>query len=164
MEKKEQLYNIEEYTEEELYDILDVNNPTDRELEAKILFMIHKYQKAFTRASKKLVAFFEDIYDYFFQEEEDNYEEEKEEYEKEPENQEGFTNLNTILKSQDNESLKNTFSNEDTLAKKNTEKPDEKGDEKEPPVIYTKELPYSKGILNPILKQTIKRRFGALTR
>ena len=44
--EKEQLYNIEEYTEEELYDILDVNNPTDRELEAKILFMIHKYQKA----------------------------------------------------------------------------------------------------------------------
>ena len=45
MEKKEQLYNIEAYTDEELYDILDVNNPTDRELEAKILFMIHKYEK-----------------------------------------------------------------------------------------------------------------------
>ena len=41
MEKKEQLYNIEEYTEEELYDILDLNNPTDRELEAKILYMVH---------------------------------------------------------------------------------------------------------------------------
>lgn len=157
MEKKEQLYNIEEYTEEELYDILDLNDPSDRELEAKILFMIHKYQKAGTRASKKLVAFFEDIYDYFFQEEEEEDKEEKSDNDEKPENQEGFTNISTILKSQNEESLKNTFSNEKTLAKKNTENVDEKTGEKDTPVIYTQELPYSKGILNPILKQTIKR-------
>ncbi len=155
MEKKEQLYNIEEYTEQELYDILDVNDPTDRELEAKILFMIHKYQKSGTKASKKLVAFFEDIYEYFFQDEED--EEENDIDESVQENQEGFTNLSTILKSQNEESLKNTFSNEKTLAKKNSQEEEEKNDSKNPPIVYTQELPYSKGILNPILKQTIKR-------
>ena len=36
MEKKEQLYDIQEYSEEELYDILDLDDPSDRELEAKI--------------------------------------------------------------------------------------------------------------------------------
>jgi hypothetical protein len=155
MEKKEQLYNIQEYSEEELYDILDLSDPTDRELEAKILFMIHKYQKTGTKASKKLVAFFEDIYDYFFQGEEE--EEQEENYEQEPSSQEGFTNLNTIMKSKDQEVLKDTFSNENTLVKNNKEKTEEKSDEQEPPVVYTQELTYSKGILNPILKQTTKR-------
>lgn len=155
MEKKEQLYNIEEYTEQELYDILDLNDPTDRELEAKILFMIHKYQKTGTKASKKLVAFFEDIYDYFFQDEEN--EEDDDIHESVQEKQEGFTNLSTILKSQNEDNLKNTFSNEKTLAKKNNEEEDEKTDNKDPPIVYTQELTYSKGILNPILKQTIKR-------
>ena len=153
MEKKDQLYNIEEYTEEELYDILDLNDPSDRELEAKILFMIHKYEKKNNRANKKLVRFFEDIYDHFFQEDEEQ--EEEEAYEEEEENtvQEGFTNLNTITKSNTEESNKNIFSKENTLVKKEK---DEK-DDKDPPVIYTQELTYSKGILNPILKQTTKR-------
>ena len=164
MEKKEQLYDIQEYSEEELYDILDLDDPSDRELEAKILFMIHKYQKKNTKSSRKLVAFFEDIYDHFFQDEEDeqdeyeqNNEQEVPNYEEEPENREGFTNLNTILKSKDEEALTNTFSNEKTLAKKNIENIEEEKDEKQPPIVYTQDLPYSKGILNPILKQTIKR-------
>ena len=59
MEKKEQLYNIEAYDDEELYDILDLNDPTDRELEAKILFMIHKYEKMNSKSGKKLSAFFD---------------------------------------------------------------------------------------------------------
>ena len=31
------LYDVENYTEQELFQILDVSNPTDRELEAIIL-------------------------------------------------------------------------------------------------------------------------------
>ena len=34
------LYKIKDYSDAELYEILDLNNPTDRELEAKILMMI----------------------------------------------------------------------------------------------------------------------------
>jgi hypothetical protein len=40
---EDDLYNIKNYSEQQLYDILDMNNPSDRELEAKILHLIHKY-------------------------------------------------------------------------------------------------------------------------
>ena len=36
--------NISEYTDRELYQILDVNNPTDRELEAKINQLLDQYE------------------------------------------------------------------------------------------------------------------------
>ena len=46
MEKNEEdLYNIEKYKDEDLYDMLDMNNPSDRELEAKIVIMINKYSE-----------------------------------------------------------------------------------------------------------------------
>ena len=60
------LYKIKDYSDAELYEILDLNNPTDRELEAKILMMIHKYENSKAKSSKKLVKFFEDIYEHFF--------------------------------------------------------------------------------------------------
>jgi len=37
------IYDVNKYTDEELYNILDLINPSDRELEAKIFFLIHKY-------------------------------------------------------------------------------------------------------------------------
>jgi hypothetical protein len=37
-------YDISKYSDTELYNILDVINPTDRELEARILFLVHKYE------------------------------------------------------------------------------------------------------------------------
>ena len=42
---KNDMYDVNEYTEKELYDILDMNSPTYRELEAKIVFLIKKYEK-----------------------------------------------------------------------------------------------------------------------
>ena len=39
----EDIYNITSYSDQELYAILDLTNPTDRELEAKILHMIKSY-------------------------------------------------------------------------------------------------------------------------
>jgi succinate dehydrogenase flavin-adding protein (antitoxin of CptAB toxin-antitoxin module) len=41
--KKENVYDVSGYNDNELYELLDLNNPTDRELEAKIIFMIRKY-------------------------------------------------------------------------------------------------------------------------
>ncbi len=35
--KKEDLYDVSSYSDSELYELLDLNNPTDRELEAKII-------------------------------------------------------------------------------------------------------------------------------
>lgn len=72
---KAPLYNISGYSDPELYEILDLVNPTDRELEAKILMEIHKYEKIGTRASKQLSRFFNDIYEHFFDVEESDVEE-----------------------------------------------------------------------------------------
>ncbi|MFY7731227.1 MAG: hypothetical protein ACOVRN_17040, partial [Flavobacterium sp.] len=56
------IYNINGYTDEELYAVLDLSNPTDRELEAKILHMIWKYENFGNASGDRLVRFFNDIY------------------------------------------------------------------------------------------------------
>jgi hypothetical protein len=60
------MYDVSEYTDSELYTILDINNPTDRELEAKILSYIHKYRTIGNEQGKELAQFFVDIYNHFF--------------------------------------------------------------------------------------------------
>jgi hypothetical protein len=66
-----ELYNVDKYTDAQLYDILDMNSPTDRELEAKILHLIHKYSSMQTESGNQLSKFFDDIYKRFFSSEED---------------------------------------------------------------------------------------------
>lgn len=63
-------YDVSQYTEQELYTILDVNNPSDRELEAKILSYVRKYSNFGNASGDKLANFFIDIYKRFFEEEE----------------------------------------------------------------------------------------------
>ena len=148
MEKKEQLYDIEAYTDEELYDILDLNDPSDRELEAKILFMIHKYEKMNSKSGKKLAHFFESVYEHFFDDDDDEYNEDDQTSIVENNEQEGFTNLDNVIKA----TRKVPVIQQETLENKEKEEKEET-----PPVVYTQELTYSKGVLNPILKQTTKR-------
>jgi len=66
MNNRENIYDIDSYTDSELLDILDLNNPTDRELEAKIIFLIRKYENMQNESGNKLAKFFEDIYKHFF--------------------------------------------------------------------------------------------------
>ena len=68
------MYDINEYTEGQMYDILELVNPTDRELEAKILSYIRKYENSADKSveNSKLLKFFEDMYDYFFEEQEES--------------------------------------------------------------------------------------------
>jgi len=68
MDNDDEPYDISKYTDKELYDILDLNNPSDRELEAKILNMIQKYESAHNDKGYKLAVFFQNIYDHFFDE------------------------------------------------------------------------------------------------
>lgn len=75
------LYDVNKYSDKELYDILDMNNPTDRELEAKIIHLINKYDNMQNDSGDKLSIFFQNIYNHFFNGENEN----------ENEN-EGFTN------------------------------------------------------------------------
>ena len=71
MSSKQGLYDIQGYTDNELYDILDLVNPSDRELEAKILMEIHKYENINTKSARKLAIFFDEIYNHFFETEDD---------------------------------------------------------------------------------------------
>ena len=66
MNNRENIYDIDSYTDSELLDILDLNNPTDRELEAKIIFMIRKYENLQNESGNRLAEFFNDIHKRFF--------------------------------------------------------------------------------------------------
>lgn len=61
------IYDVNKYTDEELYNILDLVNPTDRELEAKIFYMINKYKNIQNESGNNLAIFFNNIYARFFE-------------------------------------------------------------------------------------------------
>ena len=54
---------------------MDVINPTDRELEARILFLIHKYDNMQNKSGDELANFFRKIYAHFFEVSDDEEEE-----------------------------------------------------------------------------------------
>lgn len=69
---KKDIYDVSSYSENELYELLDLMNPSDRELEAKIHHMIWKYTNFNNESGDKLAVFFQDIYDRFFDNDNDN--------------------------------------------------------------------------------------------
>lgn len=64
------IYDVSQYSDLELFNILDINNPTDGELEAKILSQIDQYSKDDNPLSKQLSVFYNNVYDRFFGEDE----------------------------------------------------------------------------------------------
>jgi len=80
-------YDISEYTDKELYDILDLVNPSDRELEAKIFMKTREYNSSNRDGENDdIIDFLNKIYHHFFEESEEEEEEEEEDSLKE-----GFT-------------------------------------------------------------------------
>ena len=134
MKDPNDIYNVENYSDKELFDILDIINPTDRELEAKILHMIWKYDNIGNDSGVKLTNFFKSIYDHFF----DNTEEDTIENTKEEITLEGFDNIQ--ITEPDNKS-----------------KPQDNGNSDSRNIGYSFPIDYSKDTLNPLLKQTVKR-------
>jgi hypothetical protein len=63
---KEQIYDIKNYTDQELFELLDLVNPTDRELEAKILHYVQKYSDMQNESGDKIAQFYIDVYTHFF--------------------------------------------------------------------------------------------------
>ena len=143
---EEDLYNIDKYKDEDLYNMLDMNNPTDRELEAKIVIMINKYSEMEGEDAKKLKSFFEQVYDRFFDDEEDD---ESRVIELDGENIEGFEGMDKNPSSQ-----KDTFSDYKNVFGKN-EVTDKTEDDKK--LLQTTPLFYGASKLNPLLKETQKR-------
>lgn len=144
---KEDIYDVSTYTDQELYDILDVNSPTDRELEAKLLFLIHKYDNLQNESGNQLVQFFNDIYKHFFISSDDEIEE--------VETENIF--LKPVIEGLDN--MGSDTSGNNTSDKKSSEKnaSEKNASEKNASVGYTKTLDYSQDKLNPLLQQTTKR-------
>lgn len=141
---EEDLYNIEKYKDEDLYDMLDINNPTDRELETKIVIMINKYNEMEGQDAKNLKNFFEQVYDHFFdQEDEDRV------IELDDDNIEGFEGMDKKTSSQ-----KDTFSDYKNVFGKNEVTDQTEADKK---LLQTTPLFYGASKLNPLLKETQKR-------
>jgi hypothetical protein len=86
-------YNIKNYTDDELFNILGINHPTDRELEAKIIMMINKYSNIQNEDAFRIAIFYQNMYKHFFDiedEDDENEDDENEEEENEEEMVEGF--------------------------------------------------------------------------
>ena len=173
------LYNVNDYTDVELYNILDLVNPTDRELEAKILMQVHKYENIGTKSAQKLARFFDDIYNHFFETEEEeeavegyaNQGETFDEYIGEASKKyqmtaaidpSGNRRLNRAEQSaidaniaaatgalDPTKTMQPVTNNMMTMADRSAPETQTVG--------YTQNLAYTKGKLNPILQQTTKR-------
>ena len=88
MNSRENIYNIDNYSDADLYNILDLVNPSDRELEAKINNMIWKYTNIGGESGDRLTDFYNKIYERFFVTGEENEEEEEKEEEEKEEKEE----------------------------------------------------------------------------
>ena len=148
------MYDVNTYTDNELFEILDLSNPTDRELEAKIIHLIRKYESIDGPSAELLSNFYRDIYFHFFDgenEEEENGENGENGEEEKGENGEkgreddviveGFTSKDDTKK----DTSTTTTATTTTTTTNNSQ------------IQLTRTLDYTKGKLNPLLKQTYKR-------
>ena len=142
------MYDVNSYTDRELLDILDLTNPSDRELEAKIIFLINKYKNMQNSSGEELANFFENIYSHFF-----------ETSDTDESIVEGMDDIGEQLTKEEYEKLMDDQpTNSDIMNKLNADEYLDTSKAKIDKVMnYTKELEYTKGNLNPLLQQTIKR-------
>jgi len=188
------IYDISQYDDQELYRMLDLDHPTDRELEMKIIVLLQKYQDMDNPMGRQMYSFFNDIYHHFF---EDDVDETEAEAEVEEETEEvarglnvghrkslvveGFENPTTtppIIQTSgnwtgaeldilpDSEVSRGTAitagpSQKAGVASENTVKvginTNYGSSLQNKQIGYQKSLDYTKGSLNPIIKETIQR-------
>lgn len=145
------IYNINEYTNAELLDILDLNHPSDRELEAKIIMMIEKYSNS-PNQNEQLQTFFEQIYQRFF-ETSDNDEEDHQ-----PDDEEDDNNNKTIVEGMTTDQAPGQSTNQtQPKSTKISKQLSEVGQNETTPLNQTTQLNYTSGKVNPLLKETQKR-------
>lgn len=155
---KEDIYNVSSYTDEELYGLLDLNNPSDRELEAKIISMIQKYNNIPNDTGNKLAIFFTDIYNHFFDHQNEDNDNDNNNNNNNTNITENFENINVDPTSQTQKMIvattnlsqeENTNNNEPGKSVQATTGTKEIG--------FIKPLDFAPDKLNPLLTQTIKR-------
>ena len=150
--------DLEQYTDTDLFQLLDLNNPTDRELEAKLYSLIDKYQTIKNNVGQQMKNFYIGIFKHFFETEE---EEEYNEEEKETllQNTKNHPPLQNTQNQPNRErfgvgNLKEGFDTQPQPETKTGELTQSNNNETP---TYTKNVDYTRGSLNPILKETIKR-------
>ena len=167
-----EMYNVSTYTDQELYNLLDVNSPTDHELEARIIFLIRKYTNMQNESGDELAQFFTNIHKRFFDVSDDSEDDEAlapvsfkesklantiEHFQNETTETansiEGMTSsidVNSLPPMQNSVPLASQVNNTATsTATASTGTSSSIG--------YTKSLDFATGNLNPLLNQTIKR-------
>jgi hypothetical protein len=171
------MYDVINYTDVELYELLDLSNPTDRELEAKIIFLYRKYKNMQNSSGDQLAKFFQDIHNHFF--ENDSEPEEEEEDDEEEENSNIKEGMTTLLDAQKQQSFNVDASNKgnnkivsdistdnrtfltDTQinidSNKNKTATYSGGQSSSQKVNFIKQLDYSTDTTNPLLKETVTR-------
>jgi hypothetical protein len=130
IKNKKDIYDVDSYSENELYEILDLMNPSDRELEAKIHHMIWKYTNFNNESGNKLAVFFQNIYDRFFDGKDDE--------DDDDEGYENMTNMESVPVPVPVQAPASTPTSERNY-------------------VYSIPTEISKDNLNPLLKQTTKR-------
>ena len=60
------MYDIKDYTDTELFQLMDLDSPSDRELEMKIHMLMDKYEVMENKMGKEMFSFFTDVYNHFF--------------------------------------------------------------------------------------------------
>ena len=152
--QKEDIYDVSGYSDNELYDLLDLNNPSDRELEAKIIFMIKKYNNMQKKSGDQLAKFFTDIYNYFFENEDED-----EDDNIKMDISEGFDNMNSSNNTKaeivDTTQIGNQAVTTSALQIDSSIETTNKQEKKN--IGFIKPLDYAPDVLNPLLNQTIKR-------
>jgi hypothetical protein len=149
-------YDVNGYTDEQLFHILDLNNPSDRELEAKILSMVRKYANFGNTSGDKLSQFFVDIYNHFFEPDNDEMDDAVEN--KQAPEKEGYSNMSdsantNIMKVEDVDASTTLVPRATGNGYPGNAKTVKLTDN----LQLSKTVEYSKDNLNPLLKQTIKR-------
>jgi hypothetical protein len=140
------LYNVSNYSDSDLFDMLDLTNPTDRELEAKILMNIDKYDSLSDPSAKHLKRFFEDVYKHFY----DTGDEEEYDMTENITLSEGFTTGDEVeLSGKSNRAEENQGSRgNNTTQTSNATAANP---------LQVSQLSQVKSVLNPLLKETQKR-------
>ena len=72
------MYKIDDYSDTELFQLMDLDSPSDRELEMKIHMLMNKYETMDNEIGREMYDFFLNVYNHFFENEEDQEGDEKE--------------------------------------------------------------------------------------
>jgi len=168
--KESNMYDVSTYADAELYELLDLSSPTDRELEAKIIFLYRKYKNMQNSSGEELAKFFYDIHSHFFENDYDTDEDEENTNIKE-----GLTTLKDVQKQQsENIDTVNKANNKVTtdistdsrtfltdtelrIDGNNNKTTTTAGQASSQKISFVKQQDYTSDNINPLLKETVTR-------